>query len=170
MSKNKKQKQDKVYMEIATSMCKEPYFLRVPNNIGPILDKLMGGDDEKSHRNCKSVLKIFCEEFMELDAAEQDKVETLINCRIAQTETIYDLLSLLLQREKYYILSEVDTKKKLGEFHIFAARRNEPSSWIAKKDYSVAKQVGQRIKKLERGVFYGNDYVGMYRCLSETDD
>lgn len=79
---------------------------------------------------------------MALDEDEQDKVETLINSRIRQLDTIYDLLEIMMQRDKYYVLLGVDTKQKLGEFHIFAARRDNPDSLIAKADYSDAKQVG----------------------------
>ena len=157
-------------MQIERFANKEPYLLQVPENIGPILDKLMRDDDVKDHRSCKAVLKIFCEEFMALDEDEQDKVETLINSRIRQLDTIYDLLEIMMQRDKYYVLLGVDTKQKLGEFHIFAARRSNPDSWIAKSDYADAKQVAQRIKQIEKGVFYRNDYVGRYRCFTETDD
>ena len=156
-------------MQIERFANKEPYLLQVPENIGPILDKLMRDDDVKDHRSCKAVLKIFCEEFMALDEDEQDKVETLINSRIRQLDTIYDLLEIMMQRDKYYVLLGVDTKQKLGEFHIFAARRSNPDSWIAKSDYADAKQVAQRIKQIEKGVFYRNDYVGRY-CKLERDE
>ena len=39
MSKTKKQ--DNVFMQIERFANKEPYLLQVPENIGPILDKLM---------------------------------------------------------------------------------------------------------------------------------
>ena len=170
MSKNKAPKRDNVYMQIEKFGDREPYLLQVPEHYRLILDNLMANEEDKDHRSCKAVLKIFCEEFMALDEDEQDKVETLINSRIRQLDTIYDLLEIMMQRDKYYVLLGVDTKQKLGEFHIFAARRNEPGSWIAKKDYSEARQVGLRIKNLERGVFFGNAYVGRYRCLAETDE
>ena len=169
MSKTKKQKQDNVFMQIERFANKEPYLLQVPENIGPILDKLMRDEDLHDHRNSKAVLKIFCEEFMALDENEQEKVETLINCKIRPIETIYDLLEIMMQRDKYYVLLDVDTKRKLGEFHIFAARRSNPDSWIAKSDYADAKQVAQRIKQIEKGVFYRNNYVGRY-CKLERDE
>ena len=156
-------------MQIERFANKEPYLLQVPENIGPILDKLMRDDDVKDHRSCKAVLKIFCEEFMALDEDEQDKVETLINYRIRQLDTIYDLLEIMMQRDKYYVLLGVDTKQKLGEFHIFAARRSNPDSWIAKSDYADAKQVGRQTKQIEKGEFYRNDYVGRY-CKLERDE
>ena len=169
MSKTKKQKQDNVFMQIERFANKEPYLLQVPENIGPILDKLMRDGDLHDHRNSKAVLKIFCEEFMALDENEQDKVETLINCKIRPIETIYDLLEIMMQRDKYYVLLDVDTKRKLGEFHIFAARRSNPDSWIAKSDYADARQVGRQIKQIENGVFYRNNYVGRY-CKLERDE
>ena len=169
MSKTKKQKQDNVFMQIERFANKEPYLLQVPENIGPILDKLMRDEDLHDHRNSKAVLKIFCEEFMALDDEDQRKVETLINCKIRPTETIYDLLEIMMQRDKYYVLLDVDTKRKLGEFHIFAARRSNPDSWIAKSDYADAKQVGRQIKHIEKGEFYRNDYVGRY-CKLERDE
>ena len=168
MSKTKKQKQDNVFMQIERFANKEPYLLQVPENIGPILDKLMRDEDLHDHRNSKAVLKIFCEEFMALDDEDQRKVETLINCKIRPIETIYDLLEIMMQRDKYYVLLDVDTKRKLGEFHIFAARRSNPDSWIAKSDYADAKQVARRIKQIEKGEFYRNDYVGWY-CKLERD-
>ena len=88
---------------------------------------------------------------------------------IIQFNTIYDLLELLIQRDKYYVLNGVNTNRKLGEFHIFAARRSNPDSWIAKSDYADAKQVGRQIKQIEKGEFYRNDYVGRY-CKSERDE
>ena len=112
----------------------------------------MSDEEEKDHRSCKAVLKIFCEEFAALDEDEQDKVETLINCNIRPLNTIYDLLELLIQRDKYYVLNGVNTNKKLGEFHIFVARRNYPDSWIAQKDFSEAKKVAQRVKHIEKGL------------------
>ena len=169
MSKTKKQKQDNVFMQIERFANKEPYLLQVPENIGPILDKLMRDEDLHDHRNSKAVLKIFCEEFMALDDEDQRKVETLINCKIRPIETIYDLLEIMMQRDKYYVLLGVDTKQKLGEFHIFAARRSNPDSWIAKSDYADAKQVGRQIKHIEKGEFYRNDYVGRY-CKLEMDE
>lgn len=65
----------------------------------------------------------------------------------------------------YCILDGVDTKRNLGEFHISAARNHALDSWVAKEDYANAKQVGQKIKRLENGVFYKNDYVGKYGCF-----
>lgn len=79
--------------------------------------------------------------------------------------TIYDLLSIVLQRGDYYVLTGVDTKQKLGEFHITVARRKSPDSWVAQSDYVDAKQVGQKIKNVEQGVFYKNNYVGKYVAL-----
>ena len=169
MSKTKKQKQDNVFMQIERFANKEPYLLQVPENIGPILDKLMRDEDLHDHRNSKAVLKIFCEEFMALDDEDQRKVETLINCKIRPIETIYDLLEIMMQRDKYYVLLDVDTKRKLGEFHIFAARRSNPDSWIAKSDYADAKQVGRQIKHIEKGEFYRNDYVGRYCNLTKEE-
>ena len=167
MSKNKAPKRDNVYMQIEKFGDREPYLLQVPEHYRLILDKLMANEEDKDHRSCKAVLKIFCEEFMALDEDEQDKVETLINSRIRQLDTIYDLLEIMMQRDKYYVLLGVDTKQKLGEFHIFAARRSNPDSWIAKSDYADAKQVGRQIKQIEKGEFYRNDYVGRYCCLTK---
>ena len=169
MSKNKKQKQEPVYMQIEKFGDREPYLLQVPEHYRLILDNLMANEEDKDHRSCKAVLKIFCEEFAALDKEEQEKVETLINCRIRKMDTIYDLLETLNQRDQYYVLTDVDTNRKLGEFHIFAARRSNPDSWIAKSDYADAKQVAQRIKQIEKGVFYRNDYVGRY-CKLERDE
>ena len=169
MSKTTKINQDDVFMQIEKFGDKGPYFVQVPKHFSKILDKLMSDDDETDHRSCKAVLKIFCEEFMALDDEDQRKVETLINCKIGPTETIYDLLEIMMQRDKYYVLLDVDTKRKLGEFHIFAARRSNPDSWIAKSDYADAKQVGRQIKQIEKGEFYRNDYVGRY-CKLERDE
>ena len=169
MSKTKKQKQDNVFMQIERFANKEPYLLQVPENIGPILDKLMRDEDLHDHRNSKAVLKILCEEFMALDEDEQDKVETLINSRIRQLDTIYDLLEIMMQRDKYYVLLGVDTKQKPGEFHIFAARRSNPDSWIAQKDFSEAKIVAKRVKQIEKGVFYRDDYIGRYCSLEKEE-
>ena len=162
MSKTKKQKQDNVFMQIERFANKEPYLLQVPENIGPILDKLMRDEDLHDHRNSKAVLKIFCEEFMALDDEDQRKVETLINCKIRPIETIYDLLSIMLQRSDYYVLTGVDTKRKLGEFHITIARAKGSDSWVAKSDFADAKLVGQKIKNTEHGIFHKNNYVGKY--------
>ena len=169
MSKNKKQNQEPVYMQIEKFGDREPYLLQVPEHYRLILDKLMANEEDKDHRSCKAVLKIFCEEFMTLDEDEQDKVETLINSRIRQLDTIYDLLEIMMQRDKYYVLLGVDTKQKLGEFHIFAARRSNPDSWIAKSDYADAKTVAKRIKNTEQGVFYQNAYVGRYCNLTKEE-
>ena len=169
MSKNKQQKQEPVYMQIEKFGDREPYLLQVPEHYRLILDELMANEEDKDHRSCKAVLKIFCEEFAALDKEEQEKIETLINCRIRKMDTIYDLLETLNQRDQYYVLTDVDTNRKLGEFHIFAAKRSNPDSWIAKSDYADAKQVAQRIKQIEKGVFYRNDYVGRY-CKLERDE
>lgn len=133
MSKTKKQKQDNVFMQIERFGDKGPYFIQVPRHYHLILDRLMSSEEEKDHRSCKAVLKFLCEEFAALDKDEQDKVETLINCKIRKMDTIYDLLETLNQRDQYYVLTDVDTNRKLGEFHIFAARRSDPDGWIAKK-------------------------------------
>ena len=169
MSKTKKQKQDDVFMQIEKFGDKGPYFIQVPKHYHLILDRLMSSDDEKDHRSCKAVLKIFCEEFAALDKEEQNKVETLINCKIRKMDTIYDLLETLNQRDKYYVLADVDTNRKLGEFHIFAARRSDPDSWIARSDYADAKTVAKRIKNTEQGVFYRNCYVGKY-CRFDKEE
>ena len=169
MSKTNKINQDDVFMQIEKFGDKGPYFVQVPKHFSKILDKLMSDDDETDHRSCKAVLKIFCEEFAALDEDEQDKVETLINCNIRPLNTIYDLLELLIQRDKYYVLNGVNTNRKLGEFHIFVARRNHPDSWIAKSDYADAKTVAKRIKNIEQGVFFRNCYVGRYCCLTKEE-
>ena len=165
MAKNKRQNQEPVFMSIEKFENQEPLLLRVPNHFKTILDGLMQQDDVKNYRNSKIVLKIFCEEFAKLDIEEREKVKTLINCKIAPTDTFFDLITILHQRDDYYILDGVDTKQKLGEFHIFAARNHALDSWVAKEDYANAKLVGQKIKRLENGVFYKNDYVGKYGCF-----
>ena len=169
MSKTNKINQDDVFMQIEKFGDKGPYFVQVPKHFSKILDKLMSDDDETDHRSCKAVLKIFCEEFAALDEDEQDKVETLINCNIRPLNSIYDLLELLIQRDKYYVLIGVNTNRKLGEFHIFVARRNYPDSWIAQRDFSEAKIVAKRVKQIEKGVFYRDDYVGRYCSLEKEE-
>ena len=74
MSKNKKQKQEPVYMQIEKFGDREPYLLQVPEHYRLILDNLMANEEDKDHRSCKAVLKIFCEEFAALDKEEQEKV------------------------------------------------------------------------------------------------
>ena len=156
-------------MQIEEFGDKGPYFVQVPKHYSRILDRLMSCDDEKDYRSCKAVLKIFCEEFAALDKEEQEKVETLINCRIRKMNTIYDLLETLNQRDQYYVLTDVDTNQKLGEFHIFAAKRSNPDSWIARSDYADAKAVAKRIKQVEQGVFFRNNYVGRYCNLEKGE-
>ena len=165
MSKNKKQKQETVYMQIEKFANEEPLFLRVPNHFQTILDRLMQQDDTKDYRNSKIVLKIFCEEFAKLNTEERDKVKTLINCKIAPVDTVFDLITIMQQRDRYYILDGVDTNQKLGEFHIFAARNNAMDNWVAKEDYANSKLVGKKIRNLEKGEFFQNSYVGKYGCF-----
>ncbi len=165
MSKTKRQKQEPVYMQIEKFANEKPLFLRVPNHFQTIMDRLIQQDDIKDYRNSKIVLKIFCEEFTKLNTEERDKVKTLINCKIAPAETFFDLITIMQQRDRYYILDGVDTNQKLGEFHIFAARNQAMDNWAAKEDYANSKLVGKKIKNAEKGVFYQNSYVGKYGCF-----
>ena len=176
MSKNnknkKKQNHDEVFMQICNNQNGEEYMLKVPSHYKYVLNRLMDGTECTDYHNSQEMLQFFCELFSKLDHKERCDIEVLLNCKVAITRTISDLVTLVLQRHKYYRLVDLTSKEKLGEFYILAARKNNLEEWIANSDIDDAYEVGKRIMEIEHGKFYKNNYIGMYRFYAEneTDD
>ena len=68
---------------------------------------------------------------------------------------------------KYYRLKGVDSVKKLGEFHILAANKNNVDDWIARASFDDASEIGAKVKNWEKGKFYKGNYIGIYHCFLE---
>lgn len=176
MSKNNKNKKknnnQEVFMQIGSDKTDEKVMLKVPSHYKDILNRLMADTDCKDYHNSEDMLQFFCELFTELDHKDRSFYEVLLNSKVAKVRTISDLVTLLLQMYKYYRLVGIDTKEKLGEYYILAARNNNYGDWLANADIDDAYEVGRKIEQIEHGIFYKNNYVGMYRCYAEneTDD
>lgn len=170
MAKNKNKKQNKpqdVYMQITDPKNDEKYMLKVPANYKNVLDSLMSCDESEDYHNSHEILQFFCEIYTGFDNTKRKEFEVLLNSKVAKTEGVADMLTLALQMHKYYRLVGVDTKEKLGRFHILASRRNNLDDWISKCSFEDAAEVGKKIKQAENGKFYKGDYVGVYHCFLE---
>ena len=177
MSKNNKNKKKQnrepdVFMQIGSDKTDEKIMLKVPSHYKYVLNRLMADTACKDYHNSQEMLQFFCELFTELDHKDRSFYEVLLNSKVAKVRTISDLVTLVLQRHKYYRLVDVTSKEKLGEFYILAARKNNLEEWIANSDIDDAYEVGKRIMEIEHGKFYKNNYIGMYRFYveNETDD
>lgn len=169
MSKKKRNK-DKIFMEVNSEQHKEPYLLQVPEHFQHILDKMSGVNHVMvDYKNSASLLKVFCDKFCELSDKQKRKYELLINSKAVQPKTLADLLFIVLQIDKYYVL-QVDNCKALGEFHIISAKQADPESWVAKSTFDQAEELGRKIMKLENGKFFRGFYAGKHYCWTKTDD
>ena len=169
MSKKKRNK-DKIFMEVNSEQHKEPYLLQVPEHFRHVLDKMSGVNHVMvDYQNSASLLKVFCDKFCELSDKQKRKYELLINSRAVQPKTLADLLFIVLQIDKYYVLP-TDSYKALGEFHIISARQTDPESWVAKSTFDEAEELGRKIMRLENGKFFKGHYVGQYYRWTKTDD
>ncbi|MBR4295405.1 MAG: hypothetical protein IKT56_01030 [Clostridia bacterium] len=154
MSKSKRKTHDKIYMEVNSVRQKDPYLLQVPDHFRHILDKMSGVEYVVSdYRNSACLLKVFCDEFCDLSDKKKHKFEMLINSKAAPVSSIADLLFMVLQIDKYYVLQIKDCKA-LGEFHIISAKQTDPESWVAQSTFDDAEEVGRKIMKLENGKFF----------------
>lgn len=169
MSKKKRNK-DKIFMEVNSEQHKEPYLLQVPEHFRYVLDKMAGVEHVvPDYRNSACLLKVFCDEFCELSDNQKHKFEMLINSKAVQPKTFADLLFIVLQIDRYYVL-QVTNLKALGEFHIISAKQTDPESWVARSTFDEAEELGRKIMKLENGKFYKGHYVGQYYCWTKADD
>ena len=174
MSKNNKNKkkqtrEPEVFMQITSDKTSEKFMLKVPSHYKDVLNGLMADTACKDYHNSQEMLQFFCELFTELDHKKRSDFEVLLNSKVAKTETISDLVKLVLRRNRYYILRNVDTLEKLGCFHIKASRINNQDDWIAHSSFDNAKIVGEHIKREECGKFFRGHYVGVYSCFKSDD-
>lgn len=166
---NKKDNKQEVFMQISSDKTDDKIMLKVPSHYKDILNRLMADTDCKDYHNSGDMLQFFCELFTELDHKKRSDFEVLLNSKVAKSETISDLVKLVLQRNRYYILRNVDTLEKLGCFHIKASRINNQDDWIAHSSFDNAKIVGEHIKREECGKFFRGHYVGVYSCFKSDD-
>ena len=157
-------------MNIENNRNGEKYMLKVPSNFAPILNKLMISGEEADYQNGKIMLKYFCGEFCQLDHINRSEFEFILNSRVAKTKSLADMVTLLHQMGRYYRLRGIDSKRKLGEFRILAARRSDQDNPLAKASLTDTADIGDKIMQAEKGVFYKNDYVGMFVRFLVTDD
>ena len=166
-NRRKKQNHDEVFMQIRNNQNGEEYMLKVPENYKHVLNVLMIGTEYTDYHNSQEMLQFFCELFSKLDHKERCDIEVLLNSKVEKTNTISDLVELLLGRYKYYCLYGVDSYEKLGRFHIIAARNNHINEEIANCTFDQSAQIGKTIKFREQGRFYKGIYVGRYHTLLE---
>ena len=171
MSKKQKSKNhEKIFMEVNSEQHQEPHLLQVPERFGHILEKMSGIEHlVPDYRNSACLLKVFCDEFCKLSDKQKQKYEMLINSNAVRAKNIADLLFIVLQIDKYYIL-QVKNCRALGEFHIISAKQTAPESWVAQSEFDDAEDVGKKIMRLENGRFYKGCYIGQYYYLTEKDD
>ena len=175
MSKNNKNKKNQnrepdVFMQIGSDKTDEKVMLKVPSHYKDVLNRLMADTACKDYHNSQEMLQFFCELFTKLDHKDRSFYEVLLNSKAVKTSTISDLVVLVLSMHKYYRIKGVDTKEKLGRFHILAARARNEDSTIANATFEKAKEIGEKVKRKEGGKFYKGDYIGRYTCFDETDD
>ena len=175
MSKNnkrKKQSTPETYMQITNPATEERYMLKVPFNYKEILESLVKDNESNDFHNSLDILQFFCEIYTAFDNEKRKEFEVLLNSKVAKTETVSDLVKLAYEMYKYYRLKGVDSVKKLGEFHILAAKQNNVDDWIANSSFDEASEIGAKIKKWEQGKFYKDSYIGVYHCFLDefTDD
>lgn len=175
MSKNKKNKkkqtrEPEVYMQITSDKTSEKFVLKVPSHYKDVLNDLMGDSEYKDYHNSQEVLQLFCEVYTDFTPKKRQEFETVLNSKVATANTISDLVVLALSMHKYYRLKGVDTKEKLGRFHILAARARNEDSQIANATFDMSKEIGEKVKREEGGKFFAGDYIGVYTCFDETDD
>ena len=174
MSKNnknkKKQNHDEVFMQICNNQNGEEYMLKVPSHYKYVLNRLMDGTECTDYHNSQEMLQFFCELFTDFTPKKREEFETVLNSKVATANTISDLVVLALSMHKYYRIKGVDTKEKLGRFHILAARARNEDSQIANATFDEAKEIGEKVKREEGGKFYSGDYIGVYTCFEETDE
>lgn len=172
MSKNNKNKKNQnrepdVFMQIGSDKTDEKVMLKVPSHYKDVLNRLMADTACKDYHNSQEMLQFFCELFTKLDHKDRSFYEVLLNSKVKKTNTISDLVELLLGRYKYYCLYGVDSYEKLGRFHIIAARNNHINEEIANCTFDQSAQIGKTIKFREQGRFYKGIYVGRYHALLE---
>ena len=177
MSKNSKNKKKQnreleVFMQIGSDKTDEKIMLKVPSHYKDVLNRLMADTACKDYHNSQEMLQFFCELFTTLDHKDRSFYEVLLKSKVATARKISDLVTLLLQMYKYYRLVGIDTKEKLGEYYILAARNNNYGDWLANAEIDDAYEIGRRIMDIEHGKFFRNSYIGMYRFYAEneTDD
>ena len=175
MSKNKKNKkkqtrEPEVYMQITSEKTSEKFMLKVPSHYKDVLNGLMEDSEYKDYHNSHEVLQLFCELYTDFTPKKREEFETVLNSKVATANMISDLVVLALSMHKYYRLKGVDTKEKLGRFHILAARARNEDSQIANATFDMSKKIGEKVKREECGKFFAGDYIGVYTCFDETDD
>ena len=169
MKTTKQKVHNEVFLQIVNRTTGEEHMLKVPEGFRHVMDKVMNPEAD-DYRNSQQVLKIFCEEFFKLSEQKREEFELILNSQIVKTETLADMLKLLLQRKQYFILWGVDSRKALGECRIAVARKCDPDSWIAKSDFSQSKIVGEKVRKSEGGTFYGGHYIAMYNFIFDDEE
>ena len=166
MSKNNKNKKknnnQEVFMQISSDKTDEKVMLKVPSHYKDVLNRLMEDSECKDYHNSHEVLQLFCELYTDFTPKKREEFETVLNSKVATANTISDLVVLALSMHKYYRIKGVDTKEKLGRFHILAARARNEDSDIANSTFEKAKEIGEKIKREEGGKFYFGDYIGVY--------
>ena len=158
MSKNKKNKkkqtrEPEVYMQITSDKTSEKFMLKVPSHYKDVLNGLMNDGECKDYHNSHEVLQLFCELYTGFTDKKREEFEALLCSKVATANTISDLVVLALSMHKYYRLKGVDTKEKLGRFHILAARARNEDSLIANATFDEAKEIGEKVKREEGGKF-----------------
>ena len=154
-----------------THLCtKEGFSIDLPANYQIIFDAIDAGKmPDSDYENCSGMLCFFLDVYAKL--SEDDKIEfqNLANCAIAPTNTIADLLKLILERYKYYRLYNVGNLYELGKARIEFMQHEYPNSPLAKLPLEDSYRIGEMIQKYQKGVFYRNDYYGLYDIYAEDD-
>lgn len=157
--------------EVTHHFKKETYRIDLPANFQILLDRIESRRTlESDYQNSSGMLYFFLDIYDKLDEEEKFEFQDLANCGIARTDTIADLLKLLLERYKYYRLYNVPDTYALGKARIKFMRKEYPESAIAKIPYSQSYPLGENIKNFQKGVFYKDDYFGMLDCYAQNED
>ena len=171
MSKKQNKREQQTFMQISNPKTGDTHLLEFPLGLKPAFENVVNNQNSESWRDAQEILQLFCERFMLLNEKGKKDFEIILNSGVSETKTFADLLVLLFERDHFYILKDIDSKEKLGRFHITMSQTQGLNNWESKQSLSNAKEVGEKIKALESGKFWKNDYVGLCRqFINRTDD
>lgn len=147
------------------------YTIELPANFQILLDRIENyRTAESDYENSAGMLYFFLDQYEKLNEEDRLEFQDLVNCGVARTDTVADLLKIFLTRHKYYRLYNVGNLHELGKERIRFMRKEHPESPIAKIPYRDSYRVGDMIKKFQRGIFYRDSYFGLLDCYAQDED
>lgn len=157
--------------EVTHPYRRETYTIELPANYQVLFERIENPRTSKSdYENSAGMLYFFLDVYDKLNEEDRIEFQDLANCGIARTDTIADLLKLLLTRYKYYRLYGVGNLYELGKERIRFMRKEHPESATAKLPYSNSYRLGKRILIYQQGVFYKNSYFALLDCYAGAED